>query len=309
MLFSEIVALILFAAFWWFVYSFEIKFLILFFKHKKFPKSLFANFIHVFALLGILCFSYSYFIEPYRLKVNHINLTSAKIKNGFTLVQISDLHCDTKIGNEEKLVKAINKMNPDIIVFTGDALNTKEALCIFQKTLKSLKAKLGKFAVRGNFDVWYWGDIDLFKDTEFIELDKKIVNMADNTQCITIAGLNVEGSIEDLKFMEKISKNCYTVFLYHYPGINETFKDSPIDLYLAGHTHGGQFSLPFYGALVTMSRFGKKYEAGLYKLGQNKYLYVNRGVGMEGGLAPRIRFFSRPEITVFHINPAKRNKI
>jgi predicted MPP superfamily phosphohydrolase len=57
------------------------------------------------------------------------------------------------------------------------------------------------------------------------------------------------------------------------------------NLYLAGHTHGGQVALPFYVALVTLSRFDKKYESGLQRVG-NTYLYVSRGIGMEGGPAP-----------------------
>lgn len=305
MLFSEILALIVFIVFWWFIYFHEIKFLIPFFKHKKLPQGLFIKFIHAFAILGIIWFFYSYLIEPYRLKINHINLTSAKIKKSFTIVQISDLHCDIKIRNEEKLVKIINEINPDIIVFTGDAINTKKALGVFQKTLKALKAKSGRFAVRGNFDVWQWKDIDLFRDTGFVELDGTSASLTNNGQCIIISGLAAENNIEKLKFLERISENCYTVLLFHYPGINEAFTGLPIDLYLAGHTHGGQFSLPFYGALVTMSSFGKKYEAGLYALSRNRYLYVNRGIGMEGGFFPRIRFFSRPEIAVFHINPEK----
>ncbi|MDD4183126.1 MAG: metallophosphoesterase, partial [Candidatus Omnitrophica bacterium] len=237
MLFSEILALFVFTIFWLFVYSHEIKFLISFFKHKKLPGGLLLKFIHAFAILGVICFFYSYFIEPYRLKVNYINLKSAKIKKSFTLVQISDLHCDTKIRNEAKLVKVINEINPDIIVFTGDALNTKKALGIFQKTTKALKAKSGKFAVRGNFDVFQWKDIKIFKDTGFIELDGKAANIINDGQCIVIAGLAAEGSIENLRFLEKVSKNCYTILLFHYPGINEALKGSPIDLYLTGHTH------------------------------------------------------------------------
>jgi len=305
MLFSEIVAVTIFIVFWYFIYSCEIRFFFLFLKHKNLPKNQFFIFIHIAAVLGIVCILYSYFIEPYWLKVSYINLESAKIKKGFTLVQISDLHCDTKIRNEEKLVKIINKINPDIIVFTGDALNRKEALGIFKKTLNSLKAKSGKFAVRGNFDGKYWNGIDFFKDTGFIELDERAENFTNNSQCLTMAGLGPEGDIEKAKFLKKIPENCYAILLFHYPYISKAFKGLPIDLYLAGHTHGGQFSLPFYGALITMSRFGKKYEAGLYKLSQGKYLYVNRGVGMEGGIIPRVRFFSRPEIAVFHISPKK----
>ncbi|MCK9574227.1 MAG: metallophosphoesterase [Candidatus Omnitrophica bacterium] len=306
MLFSEIIALTIFAVFWWFVYSREAKFFISFFKHKSFNKSLFATFIHVFAVLGIFCFFYAYFIEPYWLKVVHVNLKTDKLKNSFVLVQISDLHCDAKVRNEEKLVKIINEINPDIIVFTGDALNAEKALGNFKKTLKNLNAKSGKFAVRGNFDVWYWKDIDIFEGTGFIELDKEAVSFTSANQDVTIAGLSAESSAENLKFLEKLPGNYYTVFLSHYPGINEIIENTAIDLYLTGHTHGGQFSLPFYGALITMSRYGKKYEAGLYALGKDKALYVNRGIGMEGGVAPRIRFFSRPEITVFYIGPGKK---
>jgi len=77
---------------------------------------------------------------------------------------------------------------------------------------------------------------------------------------------------------------------------------SIVDVYLCGHTHGGQIALPFYGALTTLSKHGKKYEAGLYHEG-NTRLYVNRGIGLEGGKAPPMRFFARPEITVFEIGP------
>jgi uncharacterized protein len=74
-------------------------------------------------------------------------------------------------------------------------------------------------------------------------------------------------------------------------------------LYCTGHTHGGQVALPWYGALVTFARFGKRYEAGLYHEGDT-WMYVNRGIGMTGGWPPRVRFGSRPELTVIDIRPA-----
>ncbi len=61
-------------------------------------------------------------------------------------------------------------------------------------------------------------------------------------------------------------------------------------------------ALPLYGALVTLSKFGKKYESGLHREGQT-WLYVTRGIGMEGGPAPRVRFFARPEVTVIELAP------
>ena len=75
-----------------------------------------------------------------------------------------------------------------------------------------------------------------------------------------------------------------------------------MDLYLCGHTHGGQVALPLYGALITLSKFGKKYESGMYE-SNGTILYVNRGLGLEPKPAPQVRFFARPEITVFDIVP------
>ena len=81
-----------------------------------------------------------------------------------------------------------------------------------------------------------------------------------------------------------------------------SFDQPRIDLFCAGHVHGGQVALPFYGALVTLSKFGKQYESGVYQVGPMG-MYVSRGLGMEGGSAPRVRFCSRPEIAVIELAP------
>ena len=59
---------------------------------------------------------------------------------------------------------------------------------------------------------------------------------------------------------------------------------------------------PFYGALITLSKYGKRFEGGTYKV-DNTWLNVNRGIGMEGGPAPRVRFWAPPEITVIDVLP------
>jgi predicted MPP superfamily phosphohydrolase len=73
-----------------------------------------------------------------------------------------------------------------------------------------------------------------------------------------------------------------------------------VDLFLCGHTHGGQVRLPFWGAVITMSKHHKRFESGLYDVG-GVPMYVNRGVGCEGGSAPRVRFLCRPEVAVFDL--------
>ena len=87
----------------------------------------------------------------------------------------------------------------------------------------------------------------------------------------------------------------FTLLLYHSPDIMPDAAERGVDLVLAGHTHGGQVRLPLYGAVITSSVYGKRYEMGRYREGQTM-MYVSRGLGMEGLSAPRVRFLCPPEV-------------
>jgi len=102
--------------------------------------------------------------------------------------------------------------------------------------------------------------------------------------------------------VEELPTGALSLFLYHfpYPDVLRETDWERVDLFCAGHTHGGQVALPFYGAIMTLSKYGKRYEAGLYRLART-WMYVNRGIGLEGGSAPRVRFCARPENTVVEI--------
>ena len=92
----------------------------------------------------------------------------------------------------------------------------------------------------------------------------------------------------------------YTLLLYHSPDLMPEASRAGIDLYLCGHTHGGQIRLPLWGAVVTSSKYGKRYEMGCYQAGSTT-LYVSRGIGLEGKGAPRMRFLCPPEIELFEL--------
>jgi len=260
--------------------------------------------LHCIALLGVLCFAYGYFVEPYWLEVTRVRLTSGKLRTvSLRIVHISDLHCDRKVRNEPRLPEIINPLEPDLIVFTGDALNTPEALPVFRDTLGKLQAGIGKFAVRGNFDVGRRASPDLFEGTGFRELTAESVKLEKAGEQFCISGLIwTREDLHDL--LEDVPDGCYSILLHHHPDLIKEAAREKVDLYLCGHTHGGQVALPLYGAFMTFSKHGKKYEAGLYKVGRTD-LYVNRGIGMEGGHAPRVRFCARPEITVIDIAPKR----
>jgi predicted MPP superfamily phosphohydrolase len=157
------------------------------------------------------------------------------------------------------------------------------------------------FVVKGNWDSWYFTDLDRFGGTGATELTEKAVKVRVKDKDVWIGGLPVgsKNSVETV--MRGVPLGDYRIFLFHYPDFIEQMQAGKIDLYLAGHTHGGQVALPLYGALVTLSARGKQFESGLHKLGDTCE-YTNRGIGMEGGMAPRVRFCARPEVTVFTIS-------
>jgi len=117
------------------------------------------------------------------------------------------------------------------------------------------------------------------------------------------AGVPVTDGHGISRSLKEIPSTAFTIFLLHTPDVIEAIARERDDLFCAGHTHGGQIALPFCGALVTLSEYGKRFEAGLHRVGDT-WIYVNRGIGMEGGRPPRVRFWARPEVTVIEVVPA-----
>lgn len=257
------------------------------------------------AIFGFGCFAYAYFVEPFWLSVRNVEIKSAKLAKGtkpIRVVHISDIHSDLKIRLEEKLPSAIAEQKPDLIVFSGDSLNSVEGLPNFRNCITEIAKIAPTFVVRGNWDVWYWYNQNLFGGAGVRELNGTAEKIEINGVSIWIAGIFVDSERKTAETIRQIPKNEFSIFLYHYPDLIEPISNAEVDLYCAGHTHGGQVAMPFYGALVTLSKFGKKYEGGTYKIGKT-WLNVNRGIGMEGGNTPRVRFWARPEITIIDILP------
>jgi predicted MPP superfamily phosphohydrolase len=259
--------------------------------------------LHVLAVAGILCMLYGYFIEPNWVEVNRMTLHTPKLKSaGFRIVQISDLHCDTTPRNEEKAARLINALQPDIVVATGDYLNNPAGLLRLQGMLRRLHAPLGKIAVPGNFELGRWPHLNALEDTGFRLLRQAGTTMTKEGETLAIWGLDYSRPEAGRSLRPLVSAGRFTIFLCHTPDLVEDVSGPGVDLYLCGHTHGGQVRLPLYGALITFSKFGKKYESGLHQVGETT-LYVNRGLGMEPHPGPQVRFLARPEIAVFDILP------
>jgi hypothetical protein len=228
------------------------------------------------------------------------------------VVQISDLHITRPGRRERKLASTIERINPDIILITGDLVSGNDGIGSCRDLLRRLAVGRTVIAVLGNNDHRFR---EALIDTELLvrELRKagvcvlvngsvRLTVTAPGSVPVYVVGLddNFTGHDDIFKALENVPADAPKILLAHSPAINEKINSAGINLILSGHTHGGQIAVPFWGALYTnpVSRSRKKYVAGLYRDGTQ--VYVNRGIGT---VVVPLRLFSRPEVTLFHFEP------
>jgi len=263
---------------------------------------------------GALCLAYGFKVEPSWLSTTHVHLETSKLPRGATakFAVISDLHMDREAKLEGKLPGAIAPEKPDAIFFLGDAMNSTWALGPFKQLMFTLRQIAPVVAVLGNQDegAW-WESHDPYRGTPVLVLKNASTALNIRGASIYVWGQDSTvpwlppGAIRPVHLIPPPgdAHGSYAIVLNHTPDLIDQASRGGYDLYLAGHTHGGQIALPFYGALVTNSRFDKQYEAGQFQVGPTT-LYVNRGLGFARWPQPEARFFARPELTIIEITGA-----
>jgi predicted MPP superfamily phosphohydrolase len=252
-------------------------------------------------LLGLA--GWSTLIEPHWLETTYTTIKTSKIRLPVRIVVVADIQT-TQLGNYEKRVlrKAV-AMKPDIILFTGDYLQADKDYGIKAKEFNDylnkirLKAILGVYAVAGNNESSDWRE--LFKGLG-VKGDSGIRNYKAGEITIT-TGDAVGWSTPQIN---RTAVGGYRIVLAHFPDIALT--NVKADLIVAGHTHGGQVRLPFIGPVFNHSKIPLRWTSGLNTLPNGNLLYVSRGIGMERGWAPRIRFNCRPELAVIDLVPLRQ---
>jgi len=267
-------------------------------------------------LLGTVVYTTG--VEPFALGVTHLELLSSKLPQGarLRLVQISDLHVERTTRRERELVERVRALDADYVLLTGDYLNfsfvgEQRAIDDARWVLSHLHARKGIYAVRGTHQVdANWVLPVLFEGLPIRWLRSESVLLHEDGFALLVAGASstrrpdIDGPAVDRALAAlprgETAKKTFAVLLFHLPDAVPQAQAAGVDLYLAGHTHGGQLRLPLYGALVTATASGKRYEMGRYDL-DGLTLYVSRGLGMEGMGAPRARFLCPPEIVCIDV--------
>jgi predicted MPP superfamily phosphohydrolase len=250
----------------------------------------------------------AYLIEPFWLETTRLELSFARLDPAappLRIVHLSDIHVERTTRRERALVERVNALEADLILLTGDYLNLsyledEQAMADFRRLVGQLNSRHGVYATRGSVEPTPESMARLVEGTQVHWLENEHVVLDLNGQQIVLVGVATSHNLSiDYPRLDRamvgVPPGAFTILLYHSPDVIERAVAYDIDLYLGGHTHGGQLRLPFYGAFATNSIYGKRYEAGLYHQG-NTTMYISRGIGMEGWVFPRARFFCRPEI-------------
>lgn len=268
-----------------------------------------------FQIIGTLLVVYGFFIEPFRLDVHTEEMKTGKLKKDESIfvAHLGDLHIEHITRREQNILKILEESKPDLILFSGDILNLS---CVHnpvsqgaaREFIQSFHAPLGVYGVTGSPPVdppeVYR---EMVKESPLLWLDNRQVILKLLHSEISISGITCSHQPEDdfaliqAAGFDKQSPESFNILLYHSPDLAPMVQSCGFDLQLSGHTHGGQVCLPFYGAIFAGSLYYKAFEAGRYLLGKMT-LYVTRGLGMEGGIAPRVRFLCRPELIIWKIN-------
>lgn len=244
-----------------------------------------------------------FLIEPHWLEVSRVEIATSKLTKPLKVALLADLQTDVIGDYERSVIERIVAERPDLILLAGDYIQVwddarRQALhAELRELLKraGFSAPLGAYAVRGNVDGGDWTDCFTGTQVTAVPRTRSFTAGEVTITCLSMRdSFSTDVSIPASERFHIVLGHCPNFALGHVPG----------DLLLAGHCHGGQVRLPVIGPLITHSRVPRSWAAGVTKLSGDRTLIVSRGVGMERGPAPPLRFLCRPELVIIELVPA-----
>jgi len=268
--------------------------------------------IVLFFIFTIFIFMFIFLLyNNKKIEVAHIEYINEKLPksfDNFSICQISDLH-NTEFGkNQKDLIEKINNLKPDIIVITGDLIDSsKYNIEIAEYLIKGIKDIAPIYYIPGNHEarINNYDEIKkLLLDNDVYVLDNSYRTIKNNNEYITIIGvidpsfysndiLNIMENIIDTTIDDLEYNDSFKLLLSHRPELFEIYVKKNIDLVLTGHAHGGQVRIPLIGGLIAPNQgLFPKYDSGMFTK-NNTTMYVSRGLG--NSIIP-LRINNNPEL-------------
>ena len=242
--------------------------------------------------------------------------------DNFTIAHLSDFHYDPIFTARpiRDAVQAVNKLNPNIVVLTGDfvtipvlgfkrkaisTIRTQAEPCA--DVLSQLRAKQGIFAVLGNHDQSSQPAVitESLQSRGIRVLRNQADPLEQRRDRIWVAGVDdvLEGAADLGTALSGIPKRETTILLAHEPDFADYAAEYPVSVQLSGHSHGGQIRLPLIGPPY-LPELARKYPWGLRRIGELN-LYTNCGLGT---IELPIRLNCPPEVTLIRLARSVNNQ-
>ena len=284
-----------------------------------------AHLLKIRSTLLFLIIGFFIFYIPIRVIYDYNAVSVRKVEyqkenlppqlENFKIVFISDIQADhfTDEGRLSNYLNKVNSLNPDLILIAGDLITTgPDYIELSAREVGKLKAKHGVYSCVGDHDNWAYRNDYVRSLTEVKSaLNYHGVQMIDNKiKTIDVDSAEISITFITNTYVETVPENIldslsssnegnFKIFLTHQPQefLIGAAQKNDFDLFLAGHTHGGQITFVFPFVQLTPTMFETQYIRGDFWFGE-MLMIVSRGLGMS--LAP-LRYNSTPEITLINL--------
>jgi predicted MPP superfamily phosphohydrolase len=276
------------------------------------------TFLYVFLAVDLLGLRYYVtIVEPQQLRVHHVRIETPKLLKPIRILHISDIQSGGITQYEVEMFQKIKELEPDLILNTGDFLQVVPPATFaseFPKLLaliKEVNPQFGTYGVYGDTERELYGIApDQLLPLRILSSRSAQINTGGGI--IDLHGLSLYQSKNELwatrtveEWIEQTDPGDFRILMGHAPDYALKVGELPIDLCLAGHTHGGQVRMPWYGALVLDSEVPREWSRGFRRIGI-PYLNVSAGAGSNRfeGLPP-MRFNCPTEMTLIELVPMR----
>ena len=282
--------------------------------HVRMGRRLRATLLAGLATTLLATYVEAYRVEPHNLRLRQHYLDrseGAEAWESIRVLHMTDIQTPVIGEHEERALRMGLASRPHLIVFTGDYVQNELGSPTEQQAMRDLRALLARTGFRAPLGVFATdGDAgpqcrEVFAGTEVRCLvdDSALVTLPSGST-LKVTGLSRNRGRERngarlASLLSRGSAADHQFVISHAPDFVDVAPGT-LDLVLAGHTHGGQVVLPLFGPPHTAIRLPRRYAGGLHEY-RGIPLHVSRGVGMERGFAPPVRFLCPPEICVLDV--------
>lgn len=224
---------------------------------------------------------------------------------GYRIAVVSDLHAKEFGENNQRLLRFVEGLEPDLIAITGDLVHEEAQLAMVPAVAEGLAAIAPTCYVTGNHE---WaagvvGELEPLLETCGVRvLSNEYVMLEQNGDRLALLGVEDSNGYADQKTVGELADevrreqgDVYQILLSHRNNRYEEYAAAGVDLTLSGHAHGGLIRLPGTDGLIGPQReWMPDYTAGLYDLSYGQ-IAVSRGLGNQ---FPAFRLFNRPDVPV-----------